>query len=109
MIMVAMSANGADNITAKSGAGGQRVHVIAGTDSGTSATIRTLIFQGDQSTVWLANGHGFMVESMNVDVGRHYGQWSRSDHPVHERHVCRQQFHPGHDYVCDGSPATRVI
>src|SRR5207247_9185393 len=43
MIMVAMRANGAANITAS--LGGVSGTVIAGTDSGTSATLRTLIFQ----------------------------------------------------------------
>jgi hypothetical protein len=43
MIMVTMSANGATNITAR--LGGVSGTLIAGTDSGTTASIRTLIFQ----------------------------------------------------------------
>jgi hypothetical protein len=68
MIMVTMSGNGAANITAS--LGGVSGTVIAGTDSGTTATIRTLIFQvikppsGPQTaTVSWTNA------MLNVDVG----------------------------------------
>jgi hypothetical protein len=43
MIMVTMSANGATGITAS--LGGVAGTIVAGTDSGTTATIRTMIFQ----------------------------------------------------------------
>ena len=43
MIMVTLSANNATNITAS--LGGVSGTLIPGTDSGTAATIRTLIFQ----------------------------------------------------------------
>ena len=68
MIMVAMSANGATDITAS--LGGVSGTVVPGTDSGTAATIRTLIFQvinppsgAQTATVSWASG------SLNVDVG----------------------------------------
>jgi N,N-dimethylformamidase beta subunit-like protein len=68
MIMVTMSANGATNMTAS--LGGVSGTVISGTDSGTTATIRTMIFQvinppsGSQTaTVSWAGG------TFNVDVG----------------------------------------
>jgi hypothetical protein len=68
MIMVTMSGNAATNITAS--LGGVSGTVIAGTDSGTTATIRTVIFQvinppsGPQTaTVAWTNG------ALNVDVG----------------------------------------
>ena len=66
--MVAMSGNGATNITAT--LGGVSGTVIPGTDSGTAATGRTLIFQvisqppgAQTATVSWASG------SLNVDVG----------------------------------------
>jgi N,N-dimethylformamidase beta subunit-like, C-terminal len=68
MIMVTMSANGATSITAS--LGGVSGTVIAGTDSGTTATIRTLIFQvinppsGAQTAT--VSWAGSML---NVDVG----------------------------------------
>jgi len=43
MIMVIMTANNATDITAR--LGGVSGTLISGTDSGTAATIRTLIFQ----------------------------------------------------------------
>ena len=68
MIMVAMSGNRATNITAS--LGGVNGTVIPGTDSGTTAAIRTLIFQvigppsGSQTAaVSWTNG------ALNVDVG----------------------------------------
>jgi hypothetical protein len=68
MIMVTMSANNATSITAS--LGGVSGTVIAGTDSGTTASIRTLIFQvinppsGSQTaTVSWSGG------LLNVDVG----------------------------------------
>jgi N,N-dimethylformamidase beta subunit-like protein len=67
MIMVGMSANGATNITAS--LGGVSGTLIAGTDSGTTATIRTMIFQvinppsGSQTATVSWTGR------MNVDVG----------------------------------------
>jgi len=68
MIMVSMSGNKATSITA--GLGGVSGTVIPGTDSGTTASVRTLIFQvinppsGPQTaTVSWTNG------ALNVDVG----------------------------------------
>jgi hypothetical protein len=68
MIMVTMSANGAANITASLGGVGGTM--IAGTDSGTTATIRTVIFQvinppsgAQTATVSWTNG------ALNADVG----------------------------------------
>jgi hypothetical protein len=67
MIMVSMSANTATNITAS--LGGVSGTVIPGTDSGTTAAIRSLIFQvinppsGSQTATVSWTG------SMNVDVG----------------------------------------
>jgi hypothetical protein len=68
MIMVAMSANSAANITASLGGVGGTM--IAGTDSGTTATIRTVIFQvispppgAQTATVSWTNG------ALNADVG----------------------------------------
>jgi hypothetical protein len=68
MIMVTMSANGATNITAS--LGGVSGTMIPGTDSGTTATIRTMMFQvinppsGSQTArVSWTNG------AMNADVG----------------------------------------
>jgi hypothetical protein len=68
MIMVTMSANGATSITAS--LGGVSGTLIAGTDSGTTAGIRTLIFQvinppsGSQTATvsWASS-------MLNVDVG----------------------------------------
>jgi N,N-dimethylformamidase beta subunit-like protein len=67
MIMVAMSANGATNITAS--LGGVSGTLIAGTDSGGTTSIRTLIFQvinppsGSQTATVSWTG------AMNADVG----------------------------------------
>ena len=68
MIMVAMSANGATSIAAR--LGGVSGTLIAGTDSGTTATIRTMIFQvinppsgAQTATVSWAGG------ALNADVG----------------------------------------
>jgi hypothetical protein len=68
MIMVAMAANGATNIAASLGGVGGTL--VPGTDSGTTASIRTMIFQvinppsGPQSaTVSWSNG------ALNADVG----------------------------------------
>ena len=67
MIMVAMSANGANNITAS--LGGVSGTVIAGTDSGTSATIRTLIFQVINPPSGSQTATVSWLNSMNVDIG----------------------------------------
>jgi len=67
MIMVAMSANGAANITAS--LGGVSGTVIAGTDSGTSATLRTLIFQVINPPSGSQTATVSWLNSMNVDVG----------------------------------------
>src|SRR5207249_439025 len=67
MIMVAMRANGAANITAS--LGGVSGTVIAGTDSGTSATLRTLIFQVINPPSGSQTATVSWLNSMDVDVG----------------------------------------
>jgi len=67
MIMVAMRANGAANITAS--LGGVSGTLIAGTDSGTSATLRTLIFQVINPPSGSQTATVSWTSSMHADVG----------------------------------------
>jgi hypothetical protein len=67
MIMVAMSGSGATNITAT--LGGVNGTLIAGTDSGTTATIRTLIFQVINPPSGSQTATVSWTTPMNVDVG----------------------------------------
>jgi len=67
MIMVAMSANNATGITAS--LGGVSGTVIPGTDSGTTATIRTLIFQVINPPSGAQTATVSWTTSMNADVG----------------------------------------
>src|SRR5439155_10385269 len=67
MIMVTMSANGATNITAS--LGGVSGALIPGTDSGTTATSRTLIFQVTNPPSGSQTATVSWTTSMNVDVG----------------------------------------
>src|SRR5439155_756763 len=67
MIMVTMSANNATNITASPG--GVRGTLIPGTDSGTTATIRTLIFQVVNPPSGSQAARVSWTTGMNADVG----------------------------------------
>src|SRR5438046_7448032 len=67
MIMVVMSANNATNIAAS--LGGVSGTVIPGTDSGTTATIRTLIFCVTNPPSGSQTATVSWTTSMNVDVG----------------------------------------
>src|SRR6266567_7263935 len=67
MIMVTMSANNATNITAS--LGGVSGSLIPGTDSGTTATIRTLIFQVINPPSGSQTATVSWTTSMNGDVG----------------------------------------
>jgi uncharacterized membrane protein len=67
MIMVAMSANGATSISAS--LGGVNGTLVAGTDSGTTATIRTMIFQVINPPSGSQNATVSWTGAMNVDVG----------------------------------------
>ena len=67
MIMVTMSANNATGITAS--LGGVSGTLIPGTDSGTTATFRTLIFQVINPPSGLQTARVSWTGSMNVDVG----------------------------------------
>lgn len=67
MIMVAMSANNASNITAS--LGGVNGTMVPGSDSGTTATIRTLIFQVINPPSGAQTATVSWTTSMNVDVG----------------------------------------
>jgi hypothetical protein len=67
MIMVAMSANNATNINAS--LGGVSGALIPGTDSGTTATIRTLIFQVINPPSGSQTATVSWTTSMNADVG----------------------------------------
>src|SRR6266487_3855693 len=67
MIMVAMSANNATNITAS--LGGVSGTVIPGTDSGTAATMRTLIFQVVNPPFGSQTATVSWDNSMHADVG----------------------------------------
>ena len=67
MIMVAMSANNATGITAS--LGGVSGTLIPGTDSGTTATIRTLIFQVINPPSGAQTATVSWTTSLNADVG----------------------------------------
>jgi len=67
MIMVAMSANNATNVTAS--LGGVSGTLIPGTNSGTTATIRTLIFQVINPPSGSQTATVSWTNSMNADVG----------------------------------------
>jgi len=67
MIMVAMSANNATNITAS--LGGVSGTLVPGSDSGTTATIRTLIFQVINPPSGSQTATVSWTTTMNVDVG----------------------------------------
>jgi hypothetical protein len=67
MIMIAMSANNATNITAS--LGGVTGTLIPGTDSGTTTTIRTLIFQVINPPSGSQTAKVSWTTSMNADVG----------------------------------------
>jgi hypothetical protein len=67
MIMVTMSANNATNVTAN--LGGVSGTLVPGTDSGTTATIRTLIFQVINPPSGSQTATVSWTTSMNVDVG----------------------------------------
>jgi hypothetical protein len=67
MIMVAMSANNATNITAS--LGGVSGTLVPGSDSGTTATIRTLIFQVINPPSGSQTATVSWTTAMNVDVG----------------------------------------
>jgi hypothetical protein len=67
MIMVTMSANTATNITAS--LGGVSGTVIPGTDTGTTAAMRTLIFQVINPPAGSQTATVSWTTSMNVDVG----------------------------------------
>ncbi len=67
MIMVTMIANNATNITAS--LGGVAGTLIPGTDTGTTATIRTLIFQVINPPSGSQTATVSWTTSMNVDVG----------------------------------------
>ena len=67
MIMVAMSANNATNITAS--LGGVSGTLVPGSDSGKTATIRTLIFQVINPPSGSQTATVSWTTSMNVDVG----------------------------------------
>jgi hypothetical protein len=67
MIMVSMTANNATGITAS--LGGISGTLISGTDTGTTATYRTLIFQVINPPSGLQTATVSWTGSMNVDVG----------------------------------------
>src|SRR5204862_5712690 len=67
MIMVTMSVNNAINITAS--LGGVSGALIPGTDSGTAATIRTLIFQVINPPSGLQAATVSWTTGLNADVG----------------------------------------
>jgi hypothetical protein len=67
MIMVAMSANNATGITAS--LGGVNGTLVLGTDSGTTAAIRTMIFQVLAPPSGAQTATVSWTTSMNVDVG----------------------------------------
>jgi uncharacterized membrane protein len=67
MIMVTMTANSATGITAS--LGGVSGTLIPGTDSGTTATLRTLIFQVINPPSGLQTAKVSWTGSMNADVG----------------------------------------
>src|SRR6266567_4238560 len=67
MIMVTMSANNATNITAS--LGGVSGTLIPGTDSGTTATMRTLIFQVINPPSGSQTARVSWTTAMNADVG----------------------------------------
>src|SRR5438445_2480480 len=67
MIMVAMSRNNATGITAR--LGGVNGTLVPGTDSGTTATIRTMIFQVINPPSGSQPATVSWTTSMNVDVG----------------------------------------
>jgi hypothetical protein len=67
MIMVAMSTNGATNITAR--LGGVSGTLVPGTDSGTTAAIRTMIFQVISPPSGSQTATVSWTNSMNADVG----------------------------------------
>jgi len=67
MIMVAMAANNATNITAS--LGGVAGALVAGTDTGTTASIRTMIFQVINPPSGSQTATVSWTTSMNADVG----------------------------------------
>jgi hypothetical protein len=67
MIMVAMSANTATNITAN--LGGVTATLVPGTDSGTTAAIRTMIFRVINPPSGAQTAQVSWTGSMNADVG----------------------------------------
>ena len=67
MIMVAMAANNATNITAS--LGGVAATLIPGTDTGTSSSIRTLIFQVLNPPSGLQTARVSWTTAMHADVG----------------------------------------
>jgi hypothetical protein len=67
MIMVAMGANNATNVTAS--LGGLMGTLVPGTDSGTTAAFRTLIFQVINPPSGSQTATVSWTTSMNVDVG----------------------------------------
>jgi hypothetical protein len=67
MIMVTMSANNATNITAN--LGGVNATLVAGTDSGTAMSMRTMIFQVINPPSGMQTATVSWTGSMNVDVG----------------------------------------
>ncbi len=67
MIMVTMTANNATNVTAS--LGGVSATLVAGTDSGTTASIRTLIFQVISPPSGSQTATVSWTTAMNADVG----------------------------------------
>jgi hypothetical protein len=67
MIMVTMTANNATNITAS--LGGVSATLVAGTDSGTAISMRTLIFQVINPPSGMQTATVSWTGSMNADVG----------------------------------------
>ena len=101
MIMVAMSANTATNITAS--LGGVSATLVPGTDSGTTASARTMIFQvinppsGSKTAIVSWTG------SMTADVGVITVSGANQTTPINNGTFCRVQFrsprnHLGDDY-----------